>query len=139
MVQEKDIRCVQNPAAGRERRVNEFALPTTAHRKKIVVVGAGPAGMKYAEIAVRRGHHVTVLERERALGGQVLLAANQPAHANVAEVASYLEAVLADLNVEVRRNTNADADYLVGMDADAIIVATGSTPNLPGAREPWAV
>ena len=71
MGQEKDIRCVQNPAAGRESKVDEFNLPAAASPKRIVVVGAGPAGMKYAEIAARRGHAVTILEREKALGGQV--------------------------------------------------------------------
>jgi 2,4-dienoyl-CoA reductase-like NADH-dependent reductase (Old Yellow Enzyme family) len=139
MGQEKDIRCVQNPAAGRERHVNEFVLPAAADPKRVAVVGAGPAGMKYAEIAARRGHRVTLLEKERCLGGQVLLAANQPMHSTVAEVTSYLEAILANLNVEIRRKTTADADYLASMDPEVIIVATGSTPNLPGETSPWVI
>lgn len=130
MAQEKDIRCVQNPAAGRERHVDEFNLPAAQQKKRIVVVGAGPAGMKYAEIAARRGHRVTLLERERVLGGQVQLAALQPEHGTVGEVASYLEAALDDLGVEVRRRTFATRDLLAQLEPEVIVVATGSEPHL---------
>ncbi|MES2436195.1 MAG: FAD-dependent oxidoreductase [Pseudomonadota bacterium] len=137
MGQEKDIRCVQNPAAGRERKVDEFNLPAAAAPKRIVVVGAGPAGMKYAEIAARRGHSVTLLEREKLLGGQVALAAVQPEHGTVGEVASYLEAALTDLGVDIRRKTSANPDLLAELAPDAVIVATGSEPHLPGNDDAW--
>lgn len=131
MAQEKDIRCVQNPAAGRERKVDEFNLPPVARSKKIVVVGGGVAGMKYAEIAARRGHKLTLIERDRQLGGQIQLAAVQPEHGTIGEVSSYLEAMLGELNVDIRRQTIADADLLTSLAPDVIIVATGSEPNLP--------
>ncbi|MCP4385327.1 MAG: FAD-dependent oxidoreductase [Hyphomicrobiales bacterium] len=131
MMQEKDIRCVQNPAAGRELQVDEFNLPPAAIERKVVVVGGGPAGMKYAEIATRRGHDVTLIEQERTLGGQVKLAEVQPEHGPIGEVASYLEAVLDDLDVDIRRNTVADSDLVASLSPDCVIVATGSEPNLP--------
>ena len=65
----------------------------------MVVVGGGPVGMKVAETARRRGHRVTLLERNSGLGGQIALAARQPEHDHIAGVAGYLAASLADLGV----------------------------------------
>ena len=78
---------------------------------KVVVAGGGPAGLKVAETAARRGHHVTLLERERALGGQLLLAEKQPEHANVTEVTSYLELVAAECGVDLRRGPRSHGRY----------------------------
>lgn len=129
--QEKAIRCIHNPGAGRERQLNERFLPPAEQARRVVVVGAGPGGLKVAEIAARRGHEVTILERERQLGGQVRLAAGQPEHALVGEVISYLEASSAEHGVTIRRNTTATPDLLRGLGAEVIVVATGSEPNLP--------
>ena len=70
--QEKGIRCVHNPSAGRERHFNERTLIPTSRKRKVVVVGGGPAGLKVAEIAARRGHKVALLEgsREARRSGQ---------------------------------------------------------------------
>ena len=132
--QEKAIRCIHNPGAGRERELNERFLPEAKERRKVVVVGAGPGGLKVAEIAAKRGHAVTVLERDRTLGGQVRFAASQPEHQLVGEVVSYLEASAAEHRVTVRRNTTATPDLLRDLGADVIVVATGSEPNLPRAN-----
>ena len=129
--QSKPIRCVQNPGAGREREVNERLLTPLAKRSHVVVVGGGPAGLKVAETATRRGHRVTLFERNRALGGQLLLAERQPEHANVAEVTSHLEIVAGEAGVDIRRGHNANTDDIHALSPDIVIVATGSEPNLP--------
>jgi 2,4-dienoyl-CoA reductase-like NADH-dependent reductase (Old Yellow Enzyme family) len=131
VVQEKGVRCVQNPAAGQERFLSERLLQRTEDPKNIVVVGGGPAGMKAAEIAAKRGHKVTLLEREDMPGGQVRLAARQPLHEEVAEVTAYLEAALDRIGVEVWLNVEAEAEEVLELEPDLIIVATGSQPNLP--------
>ncbi len=129
--QSKPVRCVQNPGAGREREVNERLLAPVAKPGHVVVVGGGPAGLKVAETAARRGHRVTLFERNRALGGQLLLAEKQPEHANVAEVTSHLEIVADEAGVDIRRGHTATLDDIHALSPDTVIVATGSEPNLP--------
>jgi 2,4-dienoyl-CoA reductase-like NADH-dependent reductase (Old Yellow Enzyme family) len=133
--QEKGVRCIHNPAAGRERTLNERLLKPAAAKRRIAVVGGGPAGLKVAEIAAKRGHEVVLLERERVLGGQVRLAVNQPEHDNLGEVTSYLELAIAELGVEVRRGVSATPELLGELGCDTIVVATGSEPNLPDQNQ----
>lgn len=129
--QEKAVRCVHNPVAGRERVASETDLPPAEPSRRVVVVGGGPAGMKVAEIARRRGHHVVLMERGHDLGGQVVLAARQPEHEPVGGVAAYLAAALADLGVDIRLGVEATPALLAGERPDVVVVATGSEPNLP--------
>ena len=133
--QEKGVRCIQNPGAGRELWISERLVPRTDAPRKVVVVGGGPAGLKVAEIAAKRGHTVTLLERSRQLGGQVLLAALQPEHAVVGEVVSYLEGQLAEIQVEVRRGTAATPEIVAALKPDVVVIANGSEPNLPNRAE----
>jgi len=131
VVQEKGIRCVHNPGAGQERFYSERLIRPAETTRHVVVVGGGPAGMKAAEIAARRGHQVTLLERDDMLGGQARLASRQPFHTEFAEVTAYIEAALDRHGVDVWRNVEADADQLLELEPDVVIVATGSQPNLP--------
>lgn len=134
VAQEKPIRCVQNPAAGQERFFSERLLTPTTSPRNVVVVGGGPSGLKVAEIAARRGHRVSLFEREDHLGGQVRLAARQPHHTEIAEVTHYLEAAVRRLGVEIWLNAEVTADELLELEPDVVVVATGSQPNLPPAH-----
>ena len=88
--------------SGRGPRAEGQRTPSRAGNlpRRIVIVGAGPAGLKVAEIAAKRGHKVTLLEREAVIGGQVRLAARQPEHEIIGEVTRYLEAAVSDQGVE---------------------------------------
>ena len=137
--QEKGIRCIHNPGAGRELTHNERLMGKTSTPRRVVIIGGGPAGLKTAEIAARRGHSVTVLERARQLGGQVMLAALQPEHAVIGEVVSYLESQLAEANVEIRRGVDATPPIVAEMKPDIVVLANGSEPNLPNRAQDGSV
>ena len=134
VMQVEGIRCIQNPAAGQERRYSERLLTRAQVSRRVVVVGAGVAGLKVAEIAARRGHRVTLLERSGDVGGQVRLAARQPLHQELGEVVAYLEAAVARLGVELWLHADAEVEGLLDLEPEAIVVATGSQPDLPRVR-----
>jgi 2,4-dienoyl-CoA reductase-like NADH-dependent reductase (Old Yellow Enzyme family) len=136
--QEKAIRCIHNPSGGRERELNERLVTRADASRRIVIVGGGPAGLKVAEIAAKRGHNVTLLERESVLGGQVRLAAKQPEHAIIGEVTRYLEAAIADRGVDLRLGVSATPALLRELSPDVIVIATGSEPNLPNQQRDGA-
>lgn len=124
------IGCVQNPAAGKELGLARV-LPTRA-AQRVVVIGAGPGGMQAAITTARRGHHVTLLEREDELGGQLRLIRRAPAQREMAETAlDNFRRALDRTGVEVRLGVAATADDVLTRGADAIVLAVGSTPYVP--------
>ena len=128
---ERAIRCTQNPNAGRENEINDLDSSPATKPKMVLVVGAGPAGMKVAEVAARRGHDVMILEKSDRVGGQLALAAKQPLHDEVLSVSHYLETQLRKLKVQVVFNTAVNAEVIRESGADVVVLATGSRPRLP--------
>ncbi|MEZ5843767.1 MAG: FAD-dependent oxidoreductase [Hyphomicrobiaceae bacterium] len=123
------ISCIQNPVTGRERTLADL-IPAQA-RRRIVVAGGGPAGMKAAVTAAARGHDVVLCEASSRLGGQANLAALLPERAEFGGLVTNLERELALEKVEIRRNTRVDAALVTALGAEAVIVATGATPTRP--------
>lgn len=128
------VSCIQYPETGRERRFGHLPIPSK--RRSVVVVGAGPAGMKAAAVAAQRGHNVTVLERARRVGGQVLLAEQLPGRAEFGGLATNLEHEMLRAGAQLRLEVTATPELLAGMEPDVVIVATGADPvampQLPG-------
>lgn len=131
VTQQEGVVCVHNPAAGREKRLGIGTLKKTENRKKIMVIGAGIAGLKTAETAAKRGHEVVVYEKNSQAGGQMLLAEKIPMRAEMGEVCRYLRVQLQELEVPVYYNCPADLETVRREAPDAVVVATGSKPTLP--------
>ena len=131
-VQFQPIRCIQNPAVGKERILGIGTLRPAQRKKKIVVVGGGVAGMKTAEIAAKRGHEVVLLEKDKALGGQINLVKKIPFRNEFSEVQRYLEFQLKGLrNVIIRLGSEATEAAVLRKSPDAVVIATGSTREVP--------
>jgi len=122
------ITCAINPEAGRER---EFIIKPAKRKKKVLVIGAGPAGMEAARVARIRGHHVILIEKERRVGGQLFYASLPPHKKEFEEVIQYLERQLKKLKVEIRLGKEATDVMIKRMKPDVIIIATGASPILP--------
>ena len=131
-VQFQPIRCIQNPAVGKEKDLGMGTLSPARMKKTIVIVGGGVAGMKAAEIAGKREHSVILFEKESTLGGQINLVKKIPFRNEFSEVTRFLEFQLKGLpNVTIRMNEEATPQAVLKEAPDAVIIATGSTRYVP--------
>jgi 2,4-dienoyl-CoA reductase (NADPH2) len=129
--------CVVNPRAGRETRLK---FEKTGSKKRIAVVGGGPAGLSAAAVAAERGHAVTLFERSSELGGQFNLAKKIPGKQEFAESIAYYAERLKRAGAQVLLNTNPSREDLQSF--DEVIVATGIDPRrppIPGIDHPKVV
>jgi mycofactocin system FadH/OYE family oxidoreductase 2 len=132
----RSLGCIENPDAGHEasrpgRARERTSLPG---RRRVVVAGAGPAGLQAAIAAASRGHEVVVLEREPAPGGQIRLAASVPSRAELGDLTRNQLSSCRHLPLTLRLSSEATAASVLAESPDAVIVATGSRP----ARPQWA-
>jgi 2,4-dienoyl-CoA reductase (NADPH2) len=118
--------CLVNPYACRE---TELKLTPAATKKKVAVVGAGPAGMACAVTAAERGHEVTLFDAAAEIGGQFNLARRIPGKEEFAETLRYFRTRLTKLGVKVELNRHAGAEDLRGF--DEVILSTGIVPRRP--------
>lgn len=133
----KPVTCIVNPGAGREERFGASTLRPAERPAHWVVVGGGPAGMKAAAGLAERGHRVTLLERERQLGGQVRWILATPRREGFRHIVDDLAAELARRDVDVRLGRTADVADVLELEPDGVVLATGSTPDRTG-RSPVA-
>lgn len=121
--------CVHNPAAGYERELGIGTLLMATFRRRVVVVGAGPAGMKAAETAARQGHEVILIERRTRTGGQLRIAAKITGRGEIGGVVDHLDVMLAKYGVDVRLGWAPTAEEILALNPHHVIVATGSAPG----------
>ena len=139
------ISCIQHPETGRELAYGTL-IPAPA-RRRVLIVGGGPAGMKAAAVAAARGHQAILCEATRQLGGQALLAQMLPGRAEFGGIVTNLAREMALAGVEVRLGQPVDCALVEQIAPDAVIIATGAIPRsapVEGAQtghvvNPWQV
>jgi len=120
--------CIHNPATGREETV-PHSIPRADTAKKVVIVGAGPAGLEAARVAAERGHRVVVFEAADEPGGQVRLTARTKRRSEMIGIIDWRMAQAAARDVEFRFNTFAEAGDILAEKPDVVIIATGGLPE----------
>lgn len=122
------ICCMLNPQAGFEA---ERVITPSKDPKTVVVIGAGPGGVEAARVAARRGHTVTLIEKDSTVGGALWFAGAPVGRHDFARYIDYLEAELEREGIEVLLETAADAAMIRELKPDEVIVATGAEPIIP--------
>ncbi|MGD9998842.1 MAG: mycofactocin system FadH/OYE family oxidoreductase 2 [Ilumatobacteraceae bacterium] len=122
--------CIENPRTGREAQRVGVAVRTERPRK-VMVVGAGPAGLQAAIAAARNGHRVDVYEQQTHAGGQVRLAASVPNRAELGDMIRNQLTECRRLGVTIHYGVGVWAGFVTERDPDHVIVATGAEPQRP--------
>jgi N-methyl-L-proline demethylase len=124
-----DALCIHNPATGREATMPHVIARSPGKRKKIAIAGAGPAGLEAARVSAERGHEVILFEAAANAGGQIRMATQLPRRKELIGIVDWRLAQCERLGVELRYNTLAEADDILGLDVDIVVVATGGLPQ----------
>jgi dimethylglycine catabolism A len=125
-----DVLCVQNAATSRERTMPHVIERSSGPKRKVVVVGAGPAGLEAARVSRERGHEVVLFEKYGAVGGQVNLAAKAPKREQMAGIIRWFDMETQRLGVDRRLGSEVGVDQILAEQPDIVVLATGGTPNL---------
>lgn len=128
----RGLTCTVNPIAGRERQWGHGTLTPAAPARRVTVIGGGPGGLRIAAVAARRGHTVTLLERDGELGGHLNLLKRLPSREEWQLAIDGLTTPLAKLGVDVQLGVEADPALLAAAGAEVVVCATGATWDTDG-------
>jgi len=125
---QEPVSCLVNPVSGKE---NEYAIKASDNKKKVMVIGGGPVGMEAAIVAAKRGHDVTLYEKDDKLGGQWLLAAIPPGKELLNTLTVWQKGELKRAQVKVVLNREVTKELVDSESPDNVIIATGANPIIP--------
>jgi hypothetical protein len=126
--------CIHNPSTGREETM-PHDIEKANEKKKIIIVGAGPAGLEAARVGAERGHDVTVLEAAPQVGGQIRLTAQSPMRKEMMAIADWRLAQCEAKGVKFQYNIWAEANMVTALKPDIVIIATGGLPHAGTLKE----
>ena len=122
--------CIQNPATGREKSIPQLITTKTDLKKKVVIVGAGPAGLEASRVLGERGHDVILFEAQSSVGGQVNLAVRaSKSQAELSGIVGWLAEEAVHAGVDIRLNTMVEEGDVISENPDVVIIATGGLPD----------
>jgi 2,4-dienoyl-CoA reductase-like NADH-dependent reductase (Old Yellow Enzyme family)/thioredoxin reductase len=121
--------CVVNPDVGREYKLKDETKPEKS--LKILIAGAGPAGMAAARQSAFQGHQTFVCEKAEDSGGLLSLAAKAPGRGELNDILDFFKNEISRLNVDIQYNTELTLDLITEINPDKVILATGSLPDMP--------
>jgi 2,4-dienoyl-CoA reductase-like NADH-dependent reductase (Old Yellow Enzyme family) len=127
---EGEALCLHNPATGRESTMPQVITPSGGPYRRVVVVGAGPAGLEAARVCAGRGHDVLLMEASRLHGGQVNLAARVDRRKEILGITDWLFDQCQRLKIETRFDCYADVDMVNQASPDVVLIATGGVPSV---------
>lgn len=122
------IECLVNPVLGREK---EMEIHPAKTLKKVMVIGGGPAGLSVARIAAKRGHNVSLYEKQSILGGQLVLGSLSFYKKEMLNLINFLKKQIDKYNVTCHMNTEVTVDIIKKNRPDVVVMATGSVPIKP--------
>jgi 2,4-dienoyl-CoA reductase-like NADH-dependent reductase (Old Yellow Enzyme family)/thioredoxin reductase len=123
------VRCVTNPELGAPE--SEWAIATAERKKRVMVIGGGPAGIEVSRTAASRGHEVLLYEQQDRLGGQLLLAAKSPGKDKIGWLLEDLVKGLASTPAKVTLRTRVTPELVSEIQPDVVVLATGALPSIP--------
>jgi 2,4-dienoyl-CoA reductase-like NADH-dependent reductase (Old Yellow Enzyme family)/thioredoxin reductase len=138
MIRGLPISCTVNPVVSREKDWGIGTMKPAEVKKRVLVIGAGPAGLETARILAERGHDVVVYEKSREPGGQALIASKLPGRENIKAIVQWLMEQVKSLGVEVKYGLEVTSDeevvqYVLEEEKpNVVVIATGSTPIRTG-------
>lgn len=124
----QELRCMVNAAVGREK---AYRLSPSGKKRRVMVVGGGPAGMEAARVSALRGHLVTLYEKDEKLGGQLTLASRPPLKSHLEKLTHYLETQVRKAGISIETGKEVTPALIDAVKPEAIILASGITPFIP--------